>query len=833
LTYKKKEQKPFLPYQITNDTSILIPFIYFLYPLNNSHRIGKLSVKKTAHLATFANFIKNNMRLFFPLILTFLFSLTSFVSLAQKGVIKGFVYNKESREPIIFTNVFLQGTTYGASTDVNGFYSISQIPDGTYSLSVTSLGFDTAVTKITIVKGGIITQNLFISKSSVELKTVDITAEKQERQSEVRMSVTKITTTDIKKLPSVGGEADFAQYLQVIPGVIFTGDQGGQLYIRGGSPIQNKILLDGMIVYNAFHSIGLFSVFDADIMRSADVYTGGFSGEYGGRISSIMDITTREGNKKNFGGKLTVSTFGAKLLLEGPLKKPKTLDDGSISYLVSAKTSYLDQTSKSLYSYVDTNGLPYTFNDIYGKISFGSGSGSKADLFGFGFTDNAKYTNGTSLQWKNFGGGGKFVFLPRSSSAIIDGNFAYSTYNISMDEPSGQNRESGIKGFNMGLNSTYFYGSNELKFGIDIVGFGTAYSVTNSQNRVITEESGSTELGIYAKYKWRIGDKLILDPSIRMQYYATLTVLSPEPRIGIKYNVSDNIRIKGAAGMYSQNLIAANSDRDVVNLFYGFIASPDNLQSDFKDKNGSSRTVKNSLQKSNHFILGAEWDILRGLTFNVEGYLKQFTQLVNVNRNKIFEDNNENADRADIYKKTYIVENGDAYGIDFSMKYDYKRIYLWGVYSLGNITRWDGIREYNPVFNRVYNVNLVGSVTLGKNLDWEINLRYNYGSGFPFTQTAGFYEQLNLSDNSADPTSQNGEINTLYGDINQGRLTPYSRLDASVKKKFTLSKNMKLEANVGVTNMMNQENIFFFDRITYTQVNQLPLMPNASLSLTW
>ncbi|MBD78696.1 MAG: TonB-dependent receptor [Crocinitomicaceae bacterium] len=757
----------------------------------------------------------------------------SLTSVAQKGGVKGFVYNKETREPIIFTNAYLQGTGYGAATDVNGFYSISKVPDGTYTLMVSYLGFDTAKVEITITRGGIVSQNLFISESSVELDIIDISAEKQERQTEVRMSVTKITPTEIKKLPTVGGEADFAQYLQVIPGVIFTGDQGGQLYIRGGSPVQNKILMDGMIIYNAFHSIGLFSVFDADIMRSADVYTGGFGAEYGGRISSIMDITTREGNKKHFGGKIAISTFGAKALLEGPLKKPKSLDDGSISYMISAKTSYLDQTSKSIYSYVDTNGLPYTFNDFYGKISFGSGGGSKADIFGFGFTDNARYTNGTSLNWKNFGGGGKFIILPKSSSAILDGNFAYSKYTIAMNEPTGLNRESGIKGFNMGLNSTYFFGSNEFKFGVDIVAFTTNFSFNTSSNRQIIEESKSTELGLYGKYKWRIGDKLIIDPSVRLQFYATLNVFSPEPRIGIKYNLTDNIRIKGAAGMYSQNLIAANSDRDVVNLFYGFIASPENLQSDFTDQNGKKTSVKNELQKANHYILGAEWDVLRNITLNVEGYYKQFTQLVNVNRNKIFDDTPENEDRPDIYKKTYIVEKGDAYGVDISLKYDYKRYYIWAVYSLGNITRWDGIREYNPVFNRVHNVNLVGAVTLGKNLDWEFNLRYNYGSGFPFTQTAGFYEQLNLADNTADPTVQNGTVNTLYGDINQGRLPYYSRLDANIKKTFTISSNVKLEANVGVTNMLNQENIFFFDRLTYTQVNQLPFMPNASLSLTW
>jgi hypothetical protein len=759
--------------------------------------------------------------------------LLSAITFAQKGGVKGFVYDEESREPIIFTNVYLKGTSYGAATDVNGFYAISQVPAGDYTLLVTSLGYDTTTMSIKISGGKILNQNLFVKKGSVELDVFEFSAETQEKQTEVRMSVTQVTPDEIKQLPTVGGEADFAQYLQVIPGVIFTGDQGGQLYIRGGSPVQNKILMDGMVIYNAFHSIGLFSVFDADIMRSADVYTGGFGAEYGGRISSIMDITTKEGNKKHFGGKLAVSTFGAKALLEGPLKRPKDLSDGSISYLISAKTSYLDQTSKSIYSYADSNGLPYNFNDFYGKVSFGGGNGSKIDLFGFSFNDNAKYTNGTSLNWNNYGGGGKFVLLPRNSAAIIDGNFGYSDYGIAMTEPTGLNRSSGIRGFNMGLNTGYFLGTNEVKFGVDIIGIRTDYSFTTLQNRKVSEENGSTELGVFFKYKWRIGKKLIIDPSVRVQYYASINAFSPEPRIGMKYNVTDKVRIKGAAGMYSQNLIAANSDRDVVNLFYGFISSPENLQSDFTDQNGKSRTVKNALQKANHFILGGEWDILRGLSLNIEGYYKQFTQLININRNKIFEDTKENADRPDYFKKDYLVESGDAYGIDFALKYDYKRVYLWGVYSLGKITRWDGVQEYNPVFDRRHNVNLVGAYTFGKNLDWEVNLRYNYGSGFPFTQTGGFYEQIDLQDNSDDPMTANGDVSTIYGDLNQGRLPYYARLDANIKKKFTIGQNMNLEANVGVTNMLNRDNIFYFDRLTYTRVNQLPFMPSASLSLTW
>lgn len=121
-------------------------------------------------------------------------------------------------------------------------------------------------------------------------------------------------------IPSIGGEPDLVQFLQVLPGVVFSGDQGGQLYIRGGSPIMNKVLLDGMTLYNPFHSIGLFSVFDSDILKSTDVYSAGFGAEYGGRISAIVDVKTRDGDKNEVKGKININTFTSKFMLEGPLK---------------------------------------------------------------------------------------------------------------------------------------------------------------------------------------------------------------------------------------------------------------------------------------------------------------------------------------------------------------------------------------------------------------------------------------------------------------------------------------------------------------------------------
>lgn len=257
--------------------------------------------------------------------LFFIFLYLSFAHLstsqAQNSTIKGFVYEKESGEPIIFTNVFLKKTSIGATTDVNGYFVISQIPPGNYTLMVTYLGYDSISIPVSIKSGEVQNKKLYLLKSSFNLDVVNISAEREEAKQETKTSVIKVTPKQLKQIPAIGGQADLAQYLQVIPGVVFTGDQGGQLYIRGGAPIQNKVLLDGMVIYNPFHSIGLFSVFETDIIRTADVYTGGFGAEYGGRISSVMDINTRDGNKKRLSGKLSSSTFGAGLLLEGWFKK--------------------------------------------------------------------------------------------------------------------------------------------------------------------------------------------------------------------------------------------------------------------------------------------------------------------------------------------------------------------------------------------------------------------------------------------------------------------------------------------------------------------------------
>ncbi len=232
--------------------------------------------------------------------------------------------------------------------------------------------------------------------------------------------------------------------------------------------------------------------------------------------------------------------------------------------------------------------------------------------------------------------------------------------------------------------------------------------------------------------------------------------------------------------MYSQNLISANSDRDIVNLFYGFLSGPDNLPEKFTNKDGETKEIDHKLQKANHLITGFEVDVAKNITLNVEGYKKWFTQLTNTNRNQIFNEKDPSAaDKADIFKKEFIIETGEAYGIDFSLKYQTARVNLNAIYSLSKVDRWDGIKEYNPVFDRRHNVNLVGVYTFGKGLNWEFSARWNLGSGFPFTQTQGYYEGMGFSSANQDYTSSNGDLTLQLADLNQGRLPYYHRLDMS------------------------------------------------------
>ena len=769
-----------------------------------------------------------------------LFSFFLHLSLsAQDYNVRGYIYDKSNGDAMSFQKVKLlkKDSTIiaGAVTDINGLFSIPKLALGNYIIKIDNPKFKKFSVDINFKEGKRILDVTIELIRNDDLKVfgqIDITAADKSKRTEIEIGKVKLDQHALERIPSYGAENDIVGAISVTPGVITTGDQGGQLYVRGGTPIQNKVLLDGMTIYNPFHSIGFFSIFETELVKNIDVYTGGFESKYGGRISSVMDITYRDGNRKKFSGKLSASPFLAKLVLEGPIGKIKNDAPAAGSYVFSAKKSLLDYTSKSLYPNINEgNGLPFNFTDLYGKVTFTGDGGSKVSVFGFHNQDSVNY-NVADLNWQASGGGMNFLMIPSGSPVFIRGHVNGSNYMTTFSESTTEPRYSKIGGFDLGFDFSYFLkDESELSYGFNLNGFNTEFVTYNEVKRKIEATNFTTEIGSYFNYR-KVGVRWVMQVGFRIQAYTSLSTISPEPRIGLKYNATDKLRFKFSGGRYSQNFTSASSDKDIINLFNGLLSAPTNVQSTFVTEFQNVKNTKNGLQYAWHAIAGVEYDLGKYASLNVEGYYKYFTQLSNINQNKLYEDISQFEQIDDIYKKDFILESGRSLGVDVLLKYNKDRLFLWGVYSYGYSTRWDGFVTYFPVFDRRHNLNLVGSYLFGKKKDIEMNVRWNLGSGLPFTPTAGYYQAENFNGGVTTNyvTNNPSTITTILGNFNSQRLPYYHRLDVTVKKHFTFKNKTVLELVGSITNVYNRKNIFYVNRVTSKQIYQFPILPSMGLS---
>lgn len=765
--------------------------------------------------------------------------------------IKGSVTD-EKGEAVIGAVAFIENLKTGAYTNELGVFSLNKIPNGTHTVRITLLGYDTLYSTVEISGQKLFKLSVILKEKLTTLDEIVITDEMSGKIDPTRPKIgeTRITTRQIKLMPSLGSP-DLAQYLQVLPGVITSGDQGGQLFVRGGTPIMNMVLMDGMIVYNPFHSIGIFSVFDPEYIRSADVHSAGFGAEYGGRVSSVMDIKTRNGNLSNFSVKAHTNPFTSGVLMEGPLSRKNKPGSGS-SYLFSWRELRLDKTSPVLYkNLTDTFGLPYKFRDLYGKITF-TGGGNRLNLFGFSHGDDVNLSFPSDVSWNAYGGGLNFQYLPSQSKVIMSGNIAYSGYKTGLRSVSESfPRTSEIQGLNSNLNFSYIINSlDEMSYGVQILSFGTKFSFANAFGNQVNQDESNTEIAGYVKYRKVFKGKkdaegqsskprAVLEPGIRGHFFNDKNYFSVEPRLKGKLNFN-RFSLHAATGSYAQNLVSSGSDLDVVNFFQGMLTAPDNLANPIK---------KHSLQTAVHFVTGTEIELFEYLETTVEGWYKNFSQLTTINRFKVFQNDAD-----------FVAETGKAYGADVSFKFDRKQLYIYANYGWAFISRDNGTQVYQASFDRRHTANTVISWSIGNVYDrdlnrareegktgleykpkfesprWEFGARWSLGSGFPFTQTQGFFEKLNFNTNGSQTgyNSQNGNLGILYSEtINGGRLPYFHRLDVSIKRKWQLGNKFLLEVNGSIYNTYNRQNIFYIDRVRYTRVNQLPLIPSAGIQITY
>jgi hypothetical protein len=762
-------------------------------------------------------------------IVTILLSLTGLSTFAQDCVVKGVVVDKSTSEPLPYTNVYIKETQQGSLTDDHGYYIISKIKPGDYTLVVFSIGYDSVSESIHLTEGSVLTENFNISGKAYNLQEVSVSGERADNISKVKVSEIKIIPTDIEMTPSIASMPDISQHLLTLPGIISTGDVGGRLYIRGGAPIQNKTTLDGAIIYSPMHSIGLFSVIDIDAVRNMKVFTGGFGAEYGGAISSVMDITTRNGNVSKYSGKVDISTIASKVLIEGPIIKKKSADKPYMSFMLSAKGSYLEQAKDIFYGYIDRE-LPYTFTDFYGKLSFFASDAFKIDLFGFLFNDRVQYTNSPlSYSWKSSGFGGRMTAMPKNSTSIVEISFAGSNYSMNFDETNFSPRTSEISSGNFGLHITNYIGESYFKYGAEVITLKTDYLFYSTDYNDTEQQQNSSEMAGYVTFHGKFG-KLIIEPGFRLNWYTTLSKIFPSPVLAAKLNVTEKFRLKLAAGIYSQNLLSATSDMDILNFFKGYLSAPVNLVDKFNGK-----PVEDQLQKSQHIIFGTEVDIGEYVFLNLEGYLKNYPQLIGYNNKKIVdEEYGENL--PEVLTKDFVVETGKSYGVELSGKYEdaikiFKFTYTYAIAKRAYEDAFGEMVEYYPHYDRRHNFNVMATVFAGDKNQWQFNARWNFGTGFPFFKTTGYYEFIRLDENEVNNyLTQNGDMRILLGDeTDQGRLPNYHRLDISVKRSFKFKKSRTLEAEFNIVNVYNQKNIFYQDRITNETIYQLPFLPGLRI----
>ncbi len=747
---------------------------------------------------------------------------------AQNGIIKGFVYDAEKGEPLARVAVIIKGSYLGSSTDENGFFSIRNVQPGKHTIEARNLAFFTEQQLVELKPQETVSLTFQMRSRVLNIDEATISAKKQMYQERNVSSVHRLTPATMDRIPSMQATPDLAEYLQVIPGIITTGDKGGQLYIRGGTPVQNLTLLDGMTIINPFHSIGFVSVFDTDVIQTVDVFTSGFGARYGGRVSSVIDIKTRAGNRNNFSGKASASTFGYNFLFEGPLKKMTEKDPSSTSILLSNKRSYLDATQPLMAPFLDSLGMPFSYNDVFGKYTFRNNEGDQFDFSMIHFKDRASYGGFVESTWQNTGARAKYVYSPRMSSSLWESQIAFSEYRGELQEENLRPRETRYGSVDVHLSNSFTSEIFDWRAGFGFTTYATSHDFLSLDSLVVQENLYTMDTDLYYESKIKL-KRLTIEPGLHMRLFTNFFRILFEPRLRARYTLNEYLSLNMSAGIYSQELISTIADEDVIKVFQGFKIGVSSVQEYyFGEREG------NHIQRARHFATGLQWLPNENFRMTAEVYLKDFYRLLNFNRNKVYPDKKAFKMVPEILRKDYVFERGWAYGMDVLLDYTKSPFSFWMAYSLGFVNREDEVQVYSPHFDRRHNLNLIGGLKFGKNLLYDLKVRWNIGSGFPFTQSYGVFENLTLYGMSThQDVTANGTAGIWYGPLNEGRLPWYHRLDISVHRDWELPKGRTLSGSIGVINAYNRANVYYFDRIEYERVNQYPIMPGFGLVLNF
>ena len=776
----------------------------------------------------------------------FLRPAAGFPQKADTGTISGYVYDQASGEALIGANVFLAGTTIGGSSNVSGYFVITGIPQGTYTIEARYIGYKPFSREIHINAGETHKLRIDLEQSIINMQTVVVTADSgriSERLFNKPVSQLEMDARALNRIPQIA-EADLLRSLQTLPGILPVSDYSSALYIRGGTPDQNLYLLDGADVYNPEHAFGLFSTFNTDAIKKVEVSKGGFGAEHGGRLSSVLNVTNLDGNRNRAEGVVAISLLSAKSTLQFPLG-----DFGSLSG--SLRRTYFDKTvGKAI------DDIPeYYFYDGNIKAFIDIDHANKLTISGFGGQDNldvifnpdADNSAGFNYVWGNRTGSVRWthLFSPRLfMNMLVTGSRFASDFGFTESiEVSEYNTISDItvKG------DFEFHGSEKLiaRFGLEQKTLRTVYQHGFPGGRVDVR-SRSRHTALYGTLNWRPSPLWDVRAGVRGNYFSSdSTFLDFSPRFSAKYRLTETTNLKFASGRYFQYL------HRIPRPFFADIWTTSNKYQ--------------SQSRSDHFIFGFEQEIAEQYSLEIETYYKSYRNLFSFNYFLITEiepggyENNE-----PVYTTTDgLFNRGDGFsrGLELLLRRDTGAITGWIGYALARTEYTvDGInqgRSYPPRHDRTSTVNIVANIDIKNALrelrgagfqpdksSWQLGLNFVYSSGQPITLPSSAYTANATPDYDGSGGFGNGPTGNasfqLYPTtINAYRLPPYARLDLSITWRRSFG-SWSMTPYLQIYNIGNRKNVWFVlfeDESTEEQIvqnarpfNMLPLLPTFGIS---
>lgn len=716
------------------------------------------------------------------------------------------VTSGEDGGPLRGANVILRDpeareTVRAGATNRDGYHEMRGLSPGRYLIRISHIGYRTHADTLRL-RAGRRVYGVELEVTQRQLQEVTVRAPRGAARRQAGLQ--KIGAAEIERIPTPGPGSDLASYLQTLPGVVSLGDRGGQVFIQGGAPTQNRFLVDGLPVVQPFHISGFYSAFPQNIIQSADLYAGGFGAEYGGAISSVLDVRLRPGNMKRYAGNGAVGLHLASLSLEGPIVR------GSQSFLVSGRYSLMEDVAGPLVG----DDAPIEFYDVTGRYSYQQKNAS-CNVTGMLTHDEGSIgsSNTRAISWSNTVIGGRCLILNERFDHAFSIRGGYTGFQNQAGTIGSPEQEASLWRAYLILNGDQTVLGQPVDFGGRIT--ASRYKATIDEQFVGLEQfAESQEMArIHWSINWGVNEYLTITPGFAARTTTSpfRPTVDPRVRLSLQPTGTDRQEISLAAGLYQQSDAGISDLRDAGTVFTVW----------------RTPSLNDPLPKAWQALLSYRQQFGSGFEASVEGYAKSFEDIV-VPKWQAQAGVNTQTTRA----------NGTAVGADVRLEFQQGPFYTFLSYGWSKVTyeaatsdlgAWiDGkLFSYSPPHDRRHQANVVTSYEF---LGTTASLSWEFGSGRPYTRIRGFDLSLQLP--GQRPTEEPGTARTIFQRPFGSRLPTTHRLDVSLQRSFDLSARFTLDTKIGAINVYDRKNIFFYDIGTLQRVNQSPFLPYFSVKLS-